>query len=238
MQPLKPNTQRAKLAIALIWTVLLFEILTIFSGYLQYNLLQELDQGVDISMEEIDNNDLRETLLGVGYGIVFLISAICFISWFRRSYYNLHQRVNYLQFPEGWAAGSWFVPILNLFRPFQIMKELYVDTPLYLKKNDITPPIKLNTATLGIWWMLWIISNILGQVIFRASNSADSLDELLNLTIASMVLGIIGIPLALLAIKIVSDYSRVEQLLWEVNEDTPTENSETVSTDLSSLPEA
>lgn len=40
MGKLKPNGQRAKNAITLIWIVLALEIVSLISGYFQYDLLQ------------------------------------------------------------------------------------------------------------------------------------------------------------------------------------------------------
>ena len=117
MENLKPNGQRAKTAITMIWVVLILEIISLISGYLQYDLLQILANGGDVSMEAADSNDLREQAISIVYLITFVISGVTFIQWFRRAYFNLHSKVNHLSHTEGWAAGSWFVPIINLYRP-------------------------------------------------------------------------------------------------------------------------
>lgn len=41
-----------------------------------------------------------------------------------------------LSHDESWAAGSWFVPILNLFRPVSIMKEMYVRPKEFLTAEE------------------------------------------------------------------------------------------------------
>ena len=48
---------------------------------------------------------------------------------------------------------------------------------------------------------------------FRLSRGAETLDQLINLTLAGMIVGLIGIPLALVTIKVVKDYSKAEPLL-------------------------
>jgi sugar phosphate permease len=79
-----------------------------------------------------------------------------------------------------------------------------------------------NTNSLGLWWTLWIISNLIGQFVFRYSMNAESIDELTTTTIASMIANIVGIPLALITIKIVKDYSNVEPLLIEIKDEEET----------------
>lgn len=224
MENLKPNKQRAKNAITLIWIVLVLEITSLISGYFQYNLLQIAANGGEISTESATSNDTREQLIGIIYMIVYIISAVTFIQWFRRAYFNLHLKVNHLSHTEGWAAGSWFVPILSLYRPYQIMKELYHETKELVVKKGLSVNDNFTPNYLGWWWTLWIIDNLIGQSIFRFSMNAESIDELTTSTIASVIGNIIGIPLALITIKVIKDYANVELLLIEIKDDEESTN--------------
>ena len=216
METLKPNRQRAKNAITLIWIVLALEIISLISGYFQYDLLQVAANGGEISTETVTENDTREQIIAIVYLIAFIISAIAFIYWFRRAYFNLHLRVNHLSQTEGWAAGSWFVPIVCLYMPYQIMRELYQETKELLEKKELSTNESLTTSSLGLWWTQWIINNIIGQFVYRYSMKAESIDELTISTVASMIGNVVGIPLALITIKVINDYSNVEPRLIEI----------------------
>ncbi|MEJ8818854.1 DUF4328 domain-containing protein [Lacibacter sp. H407] len=219
METVKPNEQRAKNAIILIWIMLSLEVISLISGYFQYELLQTAADGGEITTEAANANDLREQVIGIVYLIATIISAIMFIRWFRRAYFNLHQLVHGLRFTEGWAAGSWFVPIISLFRPFQIMKELYQETRELLVLRETTIYEKFSTAALAVWWTLWVVNNLVGQFVFRYSMSAETIDELTTVTIANMIGNLIGIPLALITVKVIKDYAVVEPLLAHVNDE-------------------
>jgi hypothetical protein len=219
MGNLKQNEQRAKNAITLIWIVLALEIVSLISGYFQYDLLQTAANGGEISIESADSNDTREQLIGVIFMIVNIISAVTFIQWFRRAYYNLHQRVNHLSQTEGWAAGSWFVPIVSLYRPYQIMKELYQETKELLVKKGVSLNENFATDSVGWWWTLWIINNVIGQFVFRYSLKAESIDEFTTSTIASMIGNVVGILLSIITVKVIKDYANVEPLLFEIKEE-------------------
>jgi hypothetical protein len=55
-----------------------------------------------------------------------IISFILLMVWFHRSYTNLASYNNMgLKYSAGWAVGSFFVPLLNLFRPYQIAQEIW-----------------------------------------------------------------------------------------------------------------
>ena len=219
MENLKPNGQRAKNAITLIWVVLAVEAISLVSGYFQYDLLQTLANGGDISEEVADANDLREQIIAIVYLIVLIVSAVTFIQWFRRAYYNLHQKVDNLSYSEGWAAGAWFVPILNLFRPYQIMKELFVETRKLLVQKELRLAEKIAVSSLGVWWTLWILNNLIGQFVFRYARTAETIPEYSIMTVADMAGSIVGIILAFMAVKIIKDYSSVEPYLNELKDE-------------------
>jgi heme/copper-type cytochrome/quinol oxidase subunit 2 len=215
---LNPNAQRAKNAITLLWIVLVLEIASLVSSFLQYDLLQNASSGNGITDAAAEANDLRVRILGIMYMIAYVISAVTFIMWFRRAYNNLHQRASYLSYSEGWAAGSWFVPVLSLFRPYQVMDDMYSETKRLLQSKGFTE-VNLNTRLLGWWWALWIITCFIGQFSFRYSLKAETIDELLTSTVAEITNSVIGIPLALLAIRVVKDYAAVEPLLNDMTDE-------------------
>src|SRR5687768_5404427 len=105
---LRPNADRAKNAILLIWVVTALEVISFVSGYMQYNLLVSVQNGGEISDSTATANDLREQIIGIVLLIATVASIITFIQWFRRAYFNLHMQMNGLTWSEGWAAGAWF----------------------------------------------------------------------------------------------------------------------------------
>lgn len=218
MEPLKPNAGRAKTAIVLLWIVMALDLIDAIFGYMKYQLLQTAAYGDYLNEEEITANDILEALLGLVYMVAFIISIVMFIRWFRRAYYNLHLKTEYLKYSEGWAAGAWFVPVLSLFRPYEIMKELYVETDCILVERAENYTSKNNNTIIGFWWALWIISSFIGNIIFRSSLDDQTINGMINDTQINIVLSLINIPLGLLAIKLVKDYSQMETKLAELKE--------------------
>lgn len=208
MNTIRPNEQRANIAILMIWIVLAMVIITLISNYFQLELLNHALEGNSISMDEINANDTRVQLIGILYLIVYIISGITFIMWFRRAYFNLHNRLDELEYSEGWAAGSWFVPIIGLFRPYKIMKEIYEENLTILYRKDIDTNI--STQFLGWWWFLWIASSVLSQISLRLSLRADDLNKLETSTTVEIIGNIIAIPLAIIAVKVIKDASTLE----------------------------
>lgn len=109
------------------------------------------------SVEAPDSSAALVIVYGVS-GILQLLvligCAIAFCIWFHRVYKNLPALGVPTTFSAGWAPGSFFVPILNLFRPFQIAKEIWVGSD---SGSTDTGPVTL-------WWALYLGSNIIGSV--------------------------------------------------------------------------
>jgi hypothetical protein len=211
---IKPNLKRAKLAQLFIWIVMALDIISIFSSYLQYNLLKSLQNDEEVTDQILNSNDTREQVIAILYLIVFIISAVTFIQWFRRAYYNLNIRTN-CNHSDGWASGSWFVPIIALYRPYQIMKEMWAKTT-QLIKSKTSDYIENSTVIIGLWWTLWIISNYIGKYVMKRAFKAETIENFINSTIGDIVVSIIGIPLAILTVMIIKSYSLKEEKISEL----------------------
>ena len=219
MIDLKPNDKRAKNAMSLIWIILFLEVVSLFSWHLQYDFLLDAANGAEITEEAANSNDLRVQIIAYVFLAAYLISCITFIRWFRRAYFNLHLRVSYLSHKEGWTAGAWFIPIVSIYIPYRIMKELYIETESVLIKNKIITTRNLTISSITIWWTLWIVDNAVRQVSNRLSENADTIESLITVTLLSMVESVVGIILALSVLKVIRDYSTLEPLLHEIKED-------------------
>lgn len=216
---IRPNLKRAQLAQKFILGVLALEIICIISSYFQYDLLIELQNGYFVTNDRLESNDLRETIIGVIYMIVFFSSAFFFLQWFRRAYYNLGLRTP-TDHTDGWALGAWVVPIISIYRPYQMMKELWMkSTELINDKSDEKIKFFNLTPFIGIWWALWIISNYIGKYVIKSSFKSETVEDYINLTIAEISTSILGIPLAYVVYRIIKEYSSIEEQLTVVEKE-------------------
>lgn len=222
---LKPNEERAKNAIMLIWIVMALDIIGAISGYFQFRLLSDASRGIEIPAGVAEANDYREQMIGIVQLAVFIVSAIVFIKWFRRAYDNIHRINSYLSFGEEWAAWAWAVPIISLFRPYQIMKEMYTEIFDFLKRKGLGSGNQCMTL-LGTWWGLWIFSNFFGQILFRYSLRAETLDELTYSTLGNIIHCLAGIPLAIVTVRVIKTYSAAETMVASSLQEVPALNSD------------
>ena len=190
---LKPLSIRwlQRLLIALIFV----EALALGSSLLQWDLLHS----EVITQEAAQANDAREKIIGFAFAGLYLVTGIVFLRWILVAHRTVRSLGAYdLSVSPGWAVGSFFIPILNWFRPYVAMKELW-----QASLNPQSPKHQPVPSLLPAWWTLWIVNMIFGQVIFRLSMKAKELDEFQFITGVEIASSILGVLLSLVALTLV-----------------------------------
>jgi hypothetical protein len=203
-EPLKPKYQYKRLddlTILLSFLLIIGLAVTIgstYSSYLQLDLLTRAASNQIITQEEAQLNDNREAAFALAYLLVFLGTVIVFGIWIVRAHRNLVAvNVRRLQFTPGWSLGYFFVPIMNLFQPYQAMKELWQASHAPFDWHGRNP-----APIVGAWWLFWILSNIQGSVANRFINSED-IDTLILGTSVEMAGILLYLPLTICALGLI-----------------------------------
>lgn len=215
MAALKPNETRANNAILLVWVTFFVVILAGVSSWMQFNLIEKVEKGEFVDLEALAQNDLRENIVAVLLLVAKVISGIYFILWFRRAYYNLSQLTKLVSYSDGWAAGAWFVPILKLFRPYQIMNQLYVITPALFKKNGVKSHTEISKGNIALWWTLWIMSTLSSNISGSIILFDQSLKSFKFSFYFDMLTTLLFIPLTLITTRIIREYTNYAKQLKE-----------------------
>jgi len=193
----------------MLWVNVVIAGLSLLSDLLQLKLAST----GEIAMDAAEANDSRQALIGLVYLGVYLATAIIFAMWIYRA--NLNSRgfgATGMRFTPGWSVGYFFIPILNLFRPFQAMKEIWK-----VSGNPRRWEAEPAGGILTVWWTLWILSNLLGQAVLRMSMAADTAEKLQIATSFSIFATLMDIPLSIVAIKMVSTIHARQVRLTEGN---------------------
>lgn len=219
VSPVKPFASghvRALLSIAALAVGIVLDLIAIVSDFMEIGLLSGIQAGGVITNAEAAANDTRQLIIGVLQIVVYLVTVVLFLMWIHRAHRNLPALgAQGLKYSPGWAVGGFFVPFLNLVRPFQVMKEIWKASSPGHGVSDFagtsgtlgvsgtswqTAPV---SPLLGLWWGVWLLSGVLGQVAVRLS-SADTVEGLLTsswMTLLSDAMGIVAAVLIILIIR-------------------------------------
>ena len=107
-------------------------------------------------MENIVSLPMEQLELVDGlHGLAFLLGVVFYCLWKYRCACNA--RYFYggpLLYTPGWCVGSYFIPIMCLFRPYQCMKDIFDKTYALLGQT-------FSGGLMLIWWLSWIIAGII-----------------------------------------------------------------------------
>ncbi len=201
LEAVEIQRRRARVVVWLLAAVAALNAAGLLSGAAQLALLARAASG-GIDMAEASANDARHGAIGVAQTAAYVLCAIAWLRWFHRAYGNLtllgSGRTDHT---PGSAVGWWFVPLMNLFRPYQITKELWVRSragnDLFELGRDPVPGL------LHGWWASWLAMNFLGQALLRLTREAEELAALERMTVLGMTADAVTVVAALAALAIV-----------------------------------
>jgi hypothetical protein len=212
---LRDNAQRAQNAIALFWVFFGITVIGIVSSFMEYNLAQKALTGF-ITQEEASSNDTRQLIIRIVALIVQIILIVYFIMWFRRAYFNLHSLRCYVRYSEGWAAGAWFVPFLNLVRPYEIMKDIWDRTQERTQEGIEDKQIE-SSSIVGFWWFFWIAANIAANIFtWRYLNRVPNANDVIAKNEAAIIIDVVNLINLFLIINIIKKISGFEEKLKDI----------------------
>ncbi len=158
--------------------------------------------------------------VGVGLMIVGLVAilelvgrvvcAVLFLIWLYRVFANLRViGARNLEFSPGWAVGWWFVPFLNLGKPFQVVRELYTESHNAADRaaNEISD---ISTETVGFWWGTYLISLFALRISDALAGGADDRPSH-YFPVAYIVGNLLAAAAAALAIMIIRNTNRWQE---------------------------
>jgi len=179
----------------LLWLGAALSVVAIISGAMQMQLLSN----PNFTESEAAANDQRQGFIGIAQVALYLLTVVIFARWILLANRNVRALgAEGLRCTPGWAVGYYFVPIVNLWKPYQAMKDLWQASRNPREWQTVQPG-----GILPLWWALWIITNILGQISFRLSLEAKGISSLLSATRVQIVADLADIPLCLVAAALV-----------------------------------
>ena len=181
-------------------------VVSIISTMSEISLLQRIEGGEFVSATDALSNDDRQAFIGLLYILSFVAAVITFLVWIYGTSKNLRSLGwEQQRFSPGWAVSWWFVPIFWLFRPYQVMKEIWkASLPASFLQASSCQAGMPTTLLLGPWWATWLISGWIGSISLRIYFSDDSsVSGLITADIAAVVSDVISLVALVLVLILI-----------------------------------
>jgi uncharacterized membrane protein len=127
--------------------------------------------------------------------LLYIITAVIFLRWVYLAHKNLRDLGGrYLSCSPGWAVGSFFIPVISLWAPYQAMRDLAKASrsPARWDLED-TPPLVVG------WWALWLLEG-LAYSLRNGMRLSLQVQEGIDL---NLVQSLVAVPLYLLALLVI-----------------------------------
>ena len=160
----KPLRGRASWAVRLLVVAAAVDALSFLVELRDRSLLDASQPGL---FDRLTSYDDHQALMMYAYLATLVATVIFFLVWLHRAHRNASQLgSDELRCSSRMAIGIWFVPILNLWRPKHVLDDVW-------RGSD--PEGSQSSELISIWWGLFLVSGIIGNIAGRMSPA--TLDE-------------------------------------------------------------
>ena len=201
---------RATVLRYLLMAVVLVKLVAIGSAWAQHEMLIGVERGAELTTAAASANDTRERLVGLLALLLFIGAGIAWLMWQHRAYANLRLiGSGDTEHTPGWSVGYWFIPLVNLFRPYQITAEIYRRSELQNVRDPIGglsgPPL------IGAWWFVYLAWGGTTRFYAVIGKDAKTLPTLISATNIELTSHVVGLAAAILALQVIRSIDRFQE---------------------------
>lgn len=195
---------RARLVTTALWCTMGIHILSSLLSAYGIHLFDQMNNGREYDIQTLTLYDDLVGYLATGNLIVFIFTAVTFIRWMLAAFDILISRGMIMPYDRSFVTWAFFIPFANFVRPYQAISSIY-DGALQMAGLSLTR----ERSFVLPWWLLYIIGGVIGNISFRLSISADSLDEYTTFLYLDLIAAIMYLGSAWLILQVITNYSSV-----------------------------
>lgn len=196
-----------------LWACLCLAVVGIATRIVSHGILTDLRDGTyasaALSATASEAFDRRERFLNVMELFLFAVTSVLALKWIHRANFNARQLgAEGMRFTPGWAVGSYFIPIVNLWKPYQAMKEIWKASSS--PSNWQGAP---SGALLGIWWFLWLLSTFANYAVLRFFWAiGERIQDFIAANALAAVMDVLEIPLTVSFLILVKKIHKMQMV--------------------------
>jgi hypothetical protein len=159
--------------------------------------------------DQLATDDPVQEVLGLLQAGLGVVTGITFLRWVYRAYKNIQGfGAENLKYSPGWAVGYYFMPILGLIRPVQVMNEIW-----RASENPRDWRRRPGSWLIGSWWALFLVYTLVTQIALQLSIQASTNTEWVFADVLATVGDFVSIPLSIAALRLVTEVFRRQKAL-------------------------
>jgi len=175
---------------------------------LQLSLLYSMQSG-EVSDDATNWNDTRQLIVAGVTGISEIAVLITLLVWIYATHANLPSLGNsHLDFTVGWAVGWFFVPLANLFKPYQVVSEIWRGSDPASRIGAIPAA----TTLVGWWWCWRVLTGFVERGVNRSTKYIEAADGWIAHTwVIIALIALLSVPMLIMQIWMVRKIQRFQE---------------------------
>jgi uncharacterized protein DUF4328 len=163
-ESIRPAGSRARFAIAAIYASSIGTALLLG--------IEMFEVAVGVPVDRLADDDPRLIVVGLAaccvvpvWVITIPAGIVGFLLWLHRAYSNARVLVQDLAYSPGYAVGCWFIPIVQLYEPYRVMRSLEGAS---FPDDDNPWALRMGSGEMTAWWALFLLRGVVETIAFRA----------------------------------------------------------------------
>lgn len=157
------------------------------------------------TVEDLGTLDRISQATAIPMVVVNLLTIVLVARWIYRVNKNAHAISTGMTMTPGWNVGFFFIPIANLWKPFEGIREAW--------RASVSPQDPYAASVPGwltLWWISWLLSSFLSNASFRLGLNAKTLEQIVFSQWFDMICTPIDLLTGLLLLRLVGRLSRIQ----------------------------
>jgi hypothetical protein len=214
----RPITLRSALAVAALVVNAGVSALMVREYAWRLDLLRRVQAHQPVERADLVASDSFIALGSTMILVCFVLTAIAFLAWFYRAQQNLRAfRAEPFEFTPSQAVWSFFIPFVNLVRPYSVMREVWQASDPSLPPFAETPhPTPGGSPLVLAWWLLFLGRGVIGWAALVPLAAGRTVETLTSSARVMMLCLALSVGAALVAASLVVRVMKRQQRLARI----------------------
>lgn len=169
---------------------------------LMFEIAGATGSGFDSRPPELSTFNLTRLVAAFFATVASVASGFLILKWVHRINANAQLYSSEMNVSPGWNVGFFFVPIANLWKPFQGIRESW----------EVSDGLGSRVpGWMRWWWGCWLAANFINIAGFWIWLQADTFGSVSADAFLDMVSAIVAVPLALLLIRLIRTLTAAQE---------------------------
>jgi hypothetical protein len=159
----------------------------------------------DAALKLISNNQSIPIVFWIEAG-GSVLGFVLLLRWLYLSSRNLRELgAEGLRYSPGWLVGCYFVPVVNFWKPYRAMQELW-----RASAHPLDWELRAAPASIGVWWTAVIVSSMSAYLAMLQGHLADRPELIPPVTYTALASCLASVLAAFMTVRLVAGITRLQ----------------------------